>query len=292
MRRRPGAGAFVIIARHVRADLHFHSNASDGVLAPEDVVARAAANGAQLIALTDHDDVRGLAQAREAAVAARVRLIDAVEISVTWESTTVHVVGLAIDPKTRELVDGLAAIREGRDRRARRIAEALEAIGIRGALDGACRHAESSSIIGRNHFARFLVEAGAGKDVRTAFESYLGRGRPGYVAHTWASLPEAIGWIAAAGGMAVLAHPGRYRIGAAQRDRLFAQFRDLGGRGVEVVSGAHAGEQVAEHARCCRRFGLLASCGSDFHSPSESVVDVGTVAPLPEGLRPVWSELA
>lgn len=244
-----------------------------------------------VLALTDHDDVSGLSEARHAAREHGLRLIDGVEISVTWEETTIHIVGLGIRCDAPELEAGLAAVRSGREARAKRMAKALEAIGIDGALEGAARHAKNSGIIGRTHFARYLVEVGLAPDVKTVFERYLVRGRPGFVTHLWATLEQAVGWITAAGGTAVVAHPGRYRISTKDRLRLLEAFKGCGGMAIEVMSGAHGPDQQREFARLARRFGFAASCASDFHAPGESPVDLGGTPPLPEDLRPVWKAL-
>lgn len=252
---------------------------------------RAIANGAELLALTDHDDLAGLTAARVAAADGGLRFLDGVEVSTTWEETTVHIVGLGVDPADASLSQGLAGIRDGRMARARRMAEALAAIGIRGALEGASRHAYNPRLIGRTHFARFLVDTGLSRDVKHVFDHYLARGKPGYVAHHWAQVAQAVAWIGGAGGVAVLAHPGRYRLGRAALERLLAHFCDSGGGALEVVSGTHTPAQVGEFARLARRYGLAASCGSDFHAPDESATDVGRTVPLPEDLVPVWQTL-
>lgn len=272
-------------------DLHCHSTISDGVLAPAELVARAAAKGVEMLALTDHDDVSGLAEARAAAAGHGIRFIDGVEISVTWGNTAIHIVGLGIDPHDRALLDGLAAIRAGRDGRAQRMAAGLADIGIRGALAGAARHARNPTVLSRTHFARFLVEEGVAADVHGVFERYLTSGKPGYVAHQWATLAQALGWIHGAGGVAVVAHPGRYRVSRQQLNDLLSGFKQLGGEAIEVHSGSQAREQCAEMARIARRFGFLASTASDFHAAGESPVDLGGMPPLPPDLTPVWSRL-
>jgi hypothetical protein len=275
----------------VRVDLHCHSSISDGVLPPAAVVARAAANGAELLALTDHDDVGGLAEAA-AAADGRLRLVPGVEISVTWGTTTIHVVGLGIDAQAPQLLAGLAAVRGSREGRACRIGEALAAIGIPGALAGARRYAMNPQLVSRTHFARYLVEQGVAASVKGVFDHYLVRGRPGFVEHRWAALADALAWIRAAGGIAVLAHPGRYRVSGEDMRRLLTEFKDLGGGGIEVLSGAHGDAQVREFARLAREFDLAASSGSDFHAPGESTVDVGRMPDLPPGLVPVWQALS
>jgi len=275
----------------INADLHCHSSISDGLLTAAAVVRRAAANGVELLALTDHDDVSGLAEAQRVAAESSVRFVAGVEVSVTWEDATVHVVGLGVDPANPALNAGLTCIREGRVERAGRMAAELEAIGIHGALVGAMRHARNAKIIGRTHFARYLVEQHAAPDVKSVFDHYLARGKPGFVMHRWAALPDALRWILDAGGMAVLAHPGRYRVGRAAMHRLVAEFKDCGGGGVEVVTGAHDAERIRDFAGVARTFGLLASRGSDFHGPGESPFDLGRMSALPDGLVPVWTRL-
>ena len=274
-------------------DLHCHSTVSDGLLTPADLVARAAGRGVKFLALTDHDDVAGLAEAREAAARLGIKFINGVEISVSWRSHTLHIVGLRIDPAYVPLVEGLRAIRNGRGARAQLMAESLAKIGIGGALEGAYRYAGNPSIIGRTHFARFLVESGYSKDVRSVFNNYLVKGKPGYVSHQWAALPDTVSWIRGSGGVAVLAHPGRYtsgrkHMGSTTLRELLREFTDLGGQGIEVVSGAHTPEQYAEFARYAEEYGLFASCGSDFHGPGESYRDLGGLPDFPLSCRPVW----
>lgn len=274
-------------------DLHNHSNCSDGLLAPAALVALAARNGCDAVALTDHDTTLGLAEAGAAAHRAGVRFIRGVEISVTWQPegvhTTLHIVGLDIDETCPALCAGLQSIRDGRRERAKRIAADFDRIGIAGTLEGAYRFAENPDMIGRTHFARFLVEQKVVKDLGGAFQRYLVRGKPGYVSHEWASLPDAVGWIRAAGGVPVIAHPGRYKISAAQMRALLAEFKALGGRAIEVITGSHTRQHFAEYARYAREFGFLASRGADFHGPGESAFSPGKLPPLPADLVPVWS---
>lgn len=270
-------------------DLHCHSTASDGLLAPEAVVRRAQGNGVTMLALTDHDDLDGLAAAEKTAGEVGLRLINGVEISIQWESTSIHIVGLGFDRQEARLNQGLAAIRSGRVARAQRMAEALDKIGIHGVLEGAMKYAANPSLISRAHFARYLVEIGICKDVHAVFESYLTPGKPGYVEHQWASLEDAVTWINGAGGVAVVAHPGRYRISNVEMRRFLGQFKDVGGSGVEVVSGSHTPDQILQYARYARQYGFLASLGSDFHGPEESYVDLGRIGPLPADLIPVWT---
>lgn len=273
----------------LNCDLHCHSTASDGLLPAAEVARRAAANGVQLLALTDHDDLAGLAPAREVAREAGMAFVSGVEVSIEWEGTSVHVVGLGFDPADAALNAGLESIRAGRIERAKRMAAALDAAAIRGTFEGAMRYAENPSLISRAHFARFMVEQGICKDMHSVFDSYLTPGKPGYVDHRWATMEDAVKWITGAGGVAVVAHPGRYRISNGALRRFLSQFKDVGGEGVEVVSGSHGPEQVLNFARIARHYGFLASRGSDFHGPEESYTDLGCLPPLPEDLTPVWS---
>ncbi|MDD5241865.1 MAG: PHP domain-containing protein [Sulfuricella sp.] len=269
-------------------DLHSHSTISDGLLTPTELVGRAAAQGVNVLALTDHDDVAGLDEARAAAQAVGITLINGVEISVTWNNRSVHIVGLRIDPTYGPLCDGLAAIRTGRGERAKLIAAELDKAGIAGSLEGAYAYAANPGIISRTHFARFLVEKGVAKDPRTVFKKYLVKGKPGYVTHRWADLADAVGWILASGGIAVLAHPGRYDLGRTNLHNLIADFKEAGGEALEVVTGSHTADQFAQFARYAEEFDLLASCGSDFHGQSESYMDFGRLPELPTGCKPVW----
>jgi predicted metal-dependent phosphoesterase TrpH len=271
-------------------DLHCHSSASDGALGPVALVRRAAARGVTTLALTDHDDVTALAEARAVASELGLRFVDGVEVSVTWGGTTVHIVGLGIDPASDPLQRGLEAVRGSRAVRAERIAEQLEAAGIPDSLEGAYAHAENPKLIGRTHFARFLVERGYVRDVKSVFRRFLVSGKPGYVPHRWAALEDAVAWIRAAAGRAVVAHPGRYKLDRAEMRRLLAEFRSAGGEGIEVVTGSHRSDQFAEYAVLAREFDLLASRGSDFHGPNEGGAELGGIPPLPEGLTPVWHD--
>jgi 3',5'-nucleoside bisphosphate phosphatase len=273
-----------------RYDLHCHSTHSDGLLSPADVARRAAQRGVDVLALTDHDEVSGLAEARAAAADAGMRLVDGAELSVSWHDLTLHVVALGIDPGCAELQQGLAAIRAGRTDRARSIADSLAVAGIDGAYEGASAYATNERLIGRTHFARFLVETGHVRTTKAAFQNYLTAGKPGYVAHAWARLPQALGWIRAAGGQAVLAHPARYRLDEARMRKLLGEFRDSGGDAIEVLSSSHTPVQATEFARHARVFGLLASSGSDYHGPGESWIDLGDMPELPVGVTPVWKD--
>lgn len=271
-------------------DLHCHSTVSDGALAPAEVVARAHANGVNVLALTDHDEVSGVAEAALAAQRLGLDFVPGVEISVTWANQTVHIVGLGVDADDAALRQGLADTRSGRARRAAEMAGQLAEAGIDGALEGALQYVGNPQLISRTHFARYLIEKGVCRDVPEVFRNYLVEGKPGYVPIRWASLEEAVQWIRQAGGRAVIAHPGRYDYTDTAFHALYETFRDLGGEGIEVVTGSHSPDQYGKYADVARRYGFLASCGSDFHAPEESRIDLGGLPPLPAGLRPVWHD--
>lgn len=249
---------------------------------------RAVEQGVDFLALTDHDDLRGLIEARATAHAHDIEVVAGVEVSITWRNSTVHIVGLRVDPAAERLADGLHRNRAGRAMRAERMADDLARLGIAGALEGAYAYASNKDLIGRTHFARFLVERGVVKDVKTVFKKYLVKGKPGYVHHEWASLADAVAWIRAAGGLSVLAHPGRYHFGRERMRDFLKEFKELGGDAIEVVTGSHTADQVPVYADLAVDFDFLASVGSDFHAPGEGGRELGRLMPLPPRCRPIW----
>jgi predicted metal-dependent phosphoesterase TrpH len=276
----------------LNADLHCHSVVSDGTLTPEQLAQRAHANGVELWALTDHDEVGGQHRALAAARAQGMNYLTGTEISVTFAGHTVHIVGLGFDPDHPALVQGLHATRGGREARAQEMADQLAQVGIAGAFEGALKYVGNPELISRTHFARYLVEIGACRDTPEVFRKYLTEGKPGFVPHRWASLQNAVQWIVQAGGMAIIAHPGRYGFTANEEYALFTEFKNHGGQGVEVVTGSHSAQEYVEYAGMAKEFGLAASRGSDFHSPDESHTDLGTLPWLPGELTPVWELLS
>jgi hypothetical protein len=252
-------------------------------------VRHAAEQGVRVLALTDHDDVAGLDEAAKVAAELDIRFINGVEISVTWNRRTLHVVGLKIDPRFQPLAYGLENIRTGRHVRAQGMAQSLSRAGITDSLQGAYRHA-GDGIIGRTHFARFLVEQGHAKDMRSVFKKYLVKGKPGYFEHRWADLADAIGWIRNSGGIAVLAHPGRYDLGRTNMLTLLNEFRDLGGKAIEVVTGSHSVDQYQHFAKLAHQFDLMASKGSDYHGVGHSYIEMGRLPELPAICKPVWHD--
>jgi predicted metal-dependent phosphoesterase TrpH len=273
-------------------DLHNHSRFSDGLLSPTQLIELAARTGVDAIALTDHDTLDGLEEAANAAQQAGIVLVPGVEISVSWGDTTLHIVGLGVDPGARVLAEGLRSIREGRMGRAERIAGALEGLGFPGTLEGALGLAENREMVSRAHFARHLAETGRVKDTQAAFDKYLATGKPAYRPHRWASLEDAVAWITAAGGTSVLAHPGRYNLKPMMRHELLGEFRRFGGEAIEVVTGSHRPEEYALWQREALEFGFMASRGADYHGPGESRAEPGRLPPLHASLKPVWSKWA
>ncbi|MGE0333426.1 MAG: 3',5'-nucleoside bisphosphate phosphatase [Ramlibacter sp.] len=276
----------------LNADLHCHSVVSDGTMTPEDLAARAAANGVELWALTDHDEIGGQHRAAAAARQHGMKYLTGTEISVTFAGATVHIVGLGFDPDDAAMRQGLADTRGGRGARAMEMSDQLAKVGIKDAYEGALRYVGNPELVSRTHFARFLVETGVCKETSEVFRKYLTEGKPGYVPHRWASLGHAVQWITQAGGMAVIAHPARYKFTANEEYALFTEFKAHGGRAVEVVTGSHTAAEAVKYAETAREFGLAASRGSDFHSPDESHTDLGLLPYLPGELTPVWELLA
>ncbi|WP_054772915.1 PHP domain-containing protein [Methylogaea oryzae] len=268
-------------------DLHCHSTASDGALSPTEVVQRAAQKGVTTLALTDHDCVNGLQEAAAAAQTLGISLIPGIELSTTWNRQCVHVVGLRIDPDNAPLRQGMAQLTEIRAGRAREIGRRLAKIGFAEAYDTAIALA-GKSMITRPHFARALVQQGRAVDEKAAFERFLARGKHGYVTTEWAPLAEAVGWVRQAGGIAVLAHPFRYNLTGTKMRELVEAFIAAGGEAMEVVCGNSNRDEIRHAAELATRHGLLASAGSDFHSPDIHWLELGRLQELPAGLTPVW----
>ena len=279
-----------MVPHDVNVDLHMHSTASDGVVSPADLAARGHANGLSIIALTDHDTLDGLAQAREAAADLGIRFINGVEISVTWGGGTLHLVGLGFEADHPSLAPNLRAMQETRFERAQRMDAGLVANGIASVLDEALALAGRPNLLGRAHFARALVARGTFSHMQEVFDRCLTPNKPGYAPHEWATLADAMGWIQAAGGTPVLAHPARYRLSATTHWALMQEFIGLGGKAIEVSTGSHSQVETRRYQRLSIELGLMASRGSDFHSPTESRCDVGRAPPLPDGTAPLWSD--
>lgn len=275
----------------MNADLHCHSVVSDGTLAPAQLAQRAVQQGVELWALTDHDEIGGQAQAIEAAHALGLDVLTGVEISVTFAGKTVHIVGLGFDAHDTALKAGLAATRGGRAERARDMAAELAKVGIKGAFEGALKYVGNPDLISRTHLARYIVETGVCSNTHEVFSRFLADGKPGYVPHRWAGLGDAVRWITEAGGIAVIAHPGRYAFTPTEEYALFTEFMAHGGEAVEVMTGSHNDAERLKYADMAMEFDLLASRGSDFHGPGESRCEMGSLPPLQGRLTPVWEAL-
>jgi 3',5'-nucleoside bisphosphate phosphatase len=275
----------------LNADLHCHSVVSDGTLTPEGLAERAKKNGVELWALTDHDEISGQHRAAAAANAQGLHYLTGTEISVTFANETVHIVGLGFDANSASMQAGLLATRGGRGERAKEMSAQLAKVGIHGAYEGALKFVGNPELISRTHFARFLVETGVCKETHEVFRKYLTEGNPGFVPTRWASLRNAVHWITDAGGVAVIAHPGRYKFTPTEEYALFTEFKAHGGRACEVVTGSHTAAEFVKYAETAKEFNLAASRGSDFHSPTESHTDLGTLPFLPGSLTPVWELL-
>ena len=278
-----------MVPQDINVDLHMHSTASDGVVGPCELVERGLANGLQLMALTDHDTIDGLAQARQAAMDSRVGFLNGVEISVSWGGETLHLVGLGFDPSQGPLASNLQKLQVSRRERAKDMDAGLQAHGLPSVLNEAMAYAGNPNLIGRTHFARALVARGVCHHIQEVFDRFLTPGKPGYVPHQWASLSQALGWIHDSGGLSVLAHPARYKLTDTARWALLQEFMALGGGAIEVSTGSHSHTDTQRYRQISVELGLKASRGSDFHSPTESRCDVGAAPVLPDGCDPVWS---
>ena len=270
-------------------DLHSHSTASDGTLSPQDLVKRAAVAGVHMLSLTDHDTTEGIAEACLAAGETGLTLIPGVEISANWGGRTVHILGLGVDITVPTLQEGLERLRNHRIWRAEEIGRRLARDGIEGAFEGA-QAFSNGRLVGRTHFARFLVQHGHAQSVRDVFKHYLVKGKPGHVSGDWAAMDEAVTWIRGAGGQAVIAHPARYGFTRIRMMRMIGEFKEQGGEGLEVVSGSHSLDEVHTFARHAREQRMLASAGSDFHGPENPYVELGRLPPLPDGCVPIWRD--
>lgn len=272
-------------------DFHCHSTASDGQLSPSDVVTRAYNNGVNCLSLTDHDTTAGLGDAITCANKMGIRLVPGIELSAKWSHQCFHIIGLGIDPQNSELDQGIKRTQSLREQRASAIGVRLAKKGIPGCYESAKKIA-GTGMITRTHFAKHLVEQNYVETMQQAFDRYLVRGKPGFVATEWPELERVVAWIRGAGGIPVLAHPRRYKITATRLRQLLTQFKDLGGAGIEVVCGNSNANDIQESARLARRFELSGSVGSDFHSPDNKWIELGRLQPLPDDVEPVWNSLS
>ncbi len=268
-------------------DLHTHSTASDGTLSPAELVAKASEAGVTTLALTDHDCVAGIAEARLAAAKCNINLIPGIELSVMWSGRSLHLLGLDVDASNSALTHALQKVLDFRRWRAEEIARKLEATGVVDALDGA-RAKAGTDLIGRSHFARYLVEQGHAKDFRQVFKRYMVKGKPGHVGGEWMSLEAGINLIHQSGGLAVLAHPARYNLSRTKLRGLFKELKALGANGIEVVSGSHSKDENQIMAQHALDFEFPASQGSDYHGPENTWVQLGRLPPMHYRCTPIW----
>jgi len=268
----------------VTTDFHCHTTASDGSLSPSALLQRAEDLGLQTLSITDHDTVEAYRQLDK--LPANLRLIPGIELSCQWQKRGIHIVGLSLDIDSDAIREAEKHQKEARVSRAEMIAEKLEKYGVEAPLEGAMAIANGGSI-GRPHFARHMVETGFVANQRAAFKKFLGSGKPCDIKVHWPAISQAVEWIRAAGGVAVLAHPGKYKMTRTKLVELIETFRSCGGEAIEVVSGRQIPSETRDFARLCEQFGLLASWGSDFHSPDQSWLDLGKYSRVPEQLKPV-----
>ncbi len=271
-------------------DLHSHSTASDGALTPTQLVQRAKTNQVTALALTDHDTIGGLAEAQIAADAVGIQLISGIELSTTWKNKCFHIVGLGINTECSQLVSGISNLQQTRRERAKKIATKLEKKGVTGAYESVLSKV-GKGMITRSHFADFLVAENHVSSHQKAFDTYLGKGKSAFVGTVWAELEDAINWIQQAGGVAVIAHPLRYKLTASWMRRLLSAFKEMGGAGIEVITGRSNKDEIQLSVNYAKKFDLAASVGSDFHNPANKWVELGRLAPLPEDIQPIWELL-
>lgn len=275
---------------NLRCDLHSHSTVSDGTLTPTELILRAHDKAVELFALTDHDATEGLHEAANAASKVGMKFVPGIELSVTWSYQTIHIVGLGINPDDPTLNQGLKVLREFREARGVKIAQKLEKAGFENVLEGARKYS-NGEILSRTHFAQYIVEQGKAKDIRQVFKRYLVNGKPGYVSGQWASLEEALSWIHGAGGLAVIAHPARYKISATRLRQLIIEFKELGGVGFEAISGSHSPDEEQRMTQLANQFELYISKGSDFHSPENIYRELGQMQDVQAGSMPLWQSM-
>ncbi|OUW03223.1 MAG: hypothetical protein CBD16_03455 [Betaproteobacteria bacterium TMED156] len=278
-----------IVPRDLNVDLHMHSCASDGQLTPSELVIRAEKNKVDILALTDHDSLKGIPEAMESVSGKLMHFVTGVEISVTWANTTIHILGLNFDPFNPNLNEAMNVVKKIRFKRAQEIDKALMTNGLPSMLEEALDNAGSSGQIGRTHFARVIKSKKICPTIHDVFKSYLVPGTPGFVKHTWMSLTKALNLISEAGGLAVLAHPARYKLSPTELQALLDDFSYAGGSAIEVATGSHSKSDIQKFQTIANKNNFEASRGSDFHSPTESRFDVGNAPSLPIGSKPIWS---
>lgn len=270
----------------MNVDLHCHSNLSDGALSPQDLVALAQQRKVDMLAVTDHDNIDCYNEINRSM--GGIKIITGVELSTTWRNMGIHIVGLNMDLSNSTLLQGIDYQTKARALRAQLIDRKLNDLGLDNCLEGARRYSGGNQI-GRPHFAKYLVEIGAVSNMQQAFKRYLGAGKAGDIKQQWAELGDVISWIRSAGGVAVLAHPTKYNMTRTKLCLLLEDFVQLGGEAIEVISGSQTASITDSMSKLCQQFNLLASCGSDFHAPSQPWAALGMIPKLPDNNVPVWT---
>lgn len=268
-------------------DLHCHSTASDGSLTPTELIVRAKAKGVTSLALTDHDTINGQQEAKDAAQENAINFISGVELSTTWENKCFHIVGLNIDPKHSGLTQGISKLQTLRAERTKTIALKLEKKAITGSYEAVIKAAKGGMVT-RTHFSNYLLDQHHVSTQQEAFDRYLGEGKPAFVSTVWAELHDAINWINQAKGVAVVAHPLRYKLTVSWMRRFLSFFKEAGGQGIEVVTGHSNPDEIRRAILYAKHYDLFASVGSDFHTPDNQWVELGRLPPLPATVTPIW----
>jgi predicted metal-dependent phosphoesterase TrpH len=271
----------------MNVDLHCHTNLSDGSLPPKELIKLAIEREIDVLAITDHDNIDCYSEITFPND--DITLISGIEFSTTWNNIGVHIVGLNMDLNNAELLEGIRFQSVAREKRAQLIDDKLHQLGIKGSLEGAKRFS-SGKQVGRPHFAQYLVEVGAVTNIQQAFKRYLGAGKAGDIKQQWASLGDVVSWIRGAGGVAVLAHPIKYKMTRTKLCRLLEDFIELGGEAMEVISGTQTVSDTQSMSRLCKQYNLLASRGSDFHALGQPWAALGMASELPDDCKPVWSK--
>ena len=268
-------------------DLHTHSNKSDGELSPAELIYKAANNGIRILALTDHDTVSGLEDAKKAAIKNSINLVNGIELSTQWDNKTIHIIGLNIDGKNTLITEKCKKLKEMRKERAKKISLKLSKVGIQGAYEYTKKIVKNGNIT-RYHFAQFLIEKKYARNLTDVFKRFLVKNKPGYVSTNWPNLDETINLINIAGGVAVIAHPLRYKITATKLRKLIKEFKNCGGKAIEVITSHNILKEVVIASDYAKKYNLAASIGSDFHNEKTSWNKLGGLPLLPDNLLPVW----
>ena len=274
----------------MKVDLHSHSYYSDGVYSPSEVIELANQVKCDLFSLTDHDTTVGVLEAQERADDLSLNFIPGVEISAFWQNMTIHILGIGVNVDNDILQKGLRRNQELRKERAEKIAHGLRRTGIKDVLEKT-RALSKTNMITRTHFAQMLIQEGYCKDMKSVFRRFLTGKKPGASRVEWANFEEVIGWIHSAGGLAVLAHPFRYRMTQTKIKKMLSDYKGALGDGIEVVTGTSTEEEVNLASRWASDFNLLISSGSDYHGWPNQRVNIGSLKEVPNSDNLIWNHL-